>query len=261
MRKPLSKEDLRRRKEAIDNGKGTYTREDGQVWRIRNRNNPRLKRRFGGQGGTDEVAATRDRNRDSKTRLGVSRRDRNERVSTPRVKNRAKQTADYEKAKQDAKSQGKDHHHKTPVYLTGNAKAKMDRRSRRRYELRMQRAGTPTGNTAENVMAASRGPKGTHRQAHKEGEALQRNLKIAEQQNPSPSLNRRSRASQLGQNRVPAPTPPRSRFLPRESNITPSNSFSAASQLINQSADRLRNDLEGRINTNMALPAPRIGLV
>jgi hypothetical protein len=206
MRNPLSKEDLRRRKEAIDNGKGTYTREDGQVWRIRNRNNPRLKRRFGGQGGTDEVASTRDRNRDSKTRLGVSRRARNERVSTPRVKNRKKQTADYEKAKQEAKAAGKDHHHKTPVYLTGNAKAQMDRRSRRRYDLRMQRAGTSQGNTAENVSAETRGPKGTHRQAHKEGEAVQSRLKEMEAKNISPSLNRRSRRAQLASNRPEVPT-------------------------------------------------------
>ena len=261
MRKPLSKEDLQRRKQAIADGKGTYTRTDGQVWRIRNRNNPRLKHRFGGQGGTDEVAATRDRNRDSKTRLGVSRRARNERISTPRVRDRSKQTADYEKAKQDAKSQGKDHHHITPVYLTGNAKAQMDRRSRRRYELRMLRAGTPTGNTAENVMAATRGPKGTHAQAHAEGKAVQDRLKLAERESPSPSLNRRSKASQLGQNRIPAPTPSRSRFLPRESNITPRTAFSAANAVLNHSARALSEQLESRINSNMPLPAPRIGLI
>jgi hypothetical protein len=206
MRKPLSKEDLQRRKQAIADGKGTYTRTDGQVWRIRNRNNPRLKRRFGGQGGTDEVASSRDRNRDSKTRLGITRRTRNERISTPRVKDRKKQTADYEKAKQEAKAAGKDHHHKTPVYLTGNAKAQMDRRSRRRYDLRMQRAGTPQGNTAENVSAETRGNRGTHRQAHKEGEAVQDRLRDMEKKNISPSLNRRSRRAQLAENRPQAPT-------------------------------------------------------
>ena len=250
MSKRISQEDLQRRKQAIADGKGTYTRTDGQVWRIRNRNNPRLKHRFGGQGGTDEVASTRDRNRDSKTRLGITRRSRNERISTPRVKDRKKQTADYEKAKQEAKAAGKDHHHKTPVYLTGNAKAQMDRRSRRRYDLRMQRAGTPQGNTAENVSAETRGPRGSHRRAHKEGEALQKRLKIAEQQNPSPSLNRRSRASQLGANRIPAPTPSRSTFTPRQV-------LQSASQTIND----LQSIQEARVNSNQHLPAPRIGLV
>ena len=151
-------------------------------------------------------ATNRDATRDSKTSLGLSRRTRNETISTPRVKDKAKQKADYQKAKQDAKSAGKDHHHKTPVYLTGNAKAQMDRRSRRRYDLRMQRAGTPQGNTAENVSAETRGRSGSHRQAHKEGEALQDRLKTMEKQNISPSLNRRSRRAQLAGNRPEVPT-------------------------------------------------------
>ena len=151
-------------------------------------------------------AKNRDATRDSKTSLGLSRRTRNETISTPRVKDKAKQTADYQKAKQDAKSAGKDHHHKTPVYLTGNAKAQMDRRRRRRYDLRMRRAGTPQGNTAENISAETRGPDGTHRQAHKEGEALQNRLKAMEAKNISPSLNRRSRRAQLADNRPKVPT-------------------------------------------------------
>ena len=195
-------------------------------------------------------ATNRDATRDSKTSLGLSRRTRNETISTPRVKDKAKQKADYQKAKQDAKSAGKDHHHKTPVYLTGNALAQMNRRERANYYRRMRQAGTPIGNTAENVSAETRGPRGSHRRAHKEGEALQKRLKIAEQQNPSPSLNRRSRASQLGANRIPAPTPSRSTFTPRQV-------LQSASQTIND----LQSIQEARVNSNQHLPAPRIGLV
>ena len=235
---PTSKAD------AIKAGLTRFIPEDGEERIIRN---------YGSRArpsGNIALATTRDDTRDSKTSLGLSRRTRNEKISTPRSGNRRQQTIAYQRARQAAKSAGKDHHHKTPVFLTGNALAQMDRRRRATYHRRMRKAGTPTGNTAENVSAETRGPRGSHRRAHIEGEALQNRLKIAEQQNPSPSLNRRSRASQLGANRIPAPTPSRATFTPRQV-------LQAASQGIND----LQAIQEARVNGNQHLPAPRIGLI
>ena len=69
----LTKKDLAARAAAIKAGKNQYTRpSDGKVWTIRNSNNPRLSKRFGGQGGTDEVLKTRRANRGSEARRAAT---------------------------------------------------------------------------------------------------------------------------------------------------------------------------------------------
>lgn len=68
-----TKKDLEARAAAIKKGKTRYIRpSDNQEWVIRNLDNPRLQRRFGGQGGTDEQATMRKSNRGSETRRAVT---------------------------------------------------------------------------------------------------------------------------------------------------------------------------------------------
>ena len=60
----LKGEDLKARQKAIEAGKRRYTRpSNGQSYDIRNLENPRLRSRFKGQGGTDEVTESRRGNR------------------------------------------------------------------------------------------------------------------------------------------------------------------------------------------------------
>ena len=60
----LTDEDLKARQRALDAGKRRYIRpSDGQSWDIRNLGNPRLRHRYGGQGGSDETTEKRRGNR------------------------------------------------------------------------------------------------------------------------------------------------------------------------------------------------------
>tara|TARA_B100001939_G_C16801440_1_gene555837 strand:- start:53 stop:850 length:798 start_codon:yes stop_codon:yes gene_type:complete len=69
----ITKEDLAARAAAIKANQTKYTRpSDGQVYNIRNLNNPRHSRTYGGQGGRDEVLKTRQANRGSEARRAAT---------------------------------------------------------------------------------------------------------------------------------------------------------------------------------------------
>ena len=104
-----TQQDLEARAEAIKEGKTRYVRpSDNQEWVIRNLDNPRLQRRFGGQGGTDEQATTRKGNRGGGTE---GARKQAEALATPDPLER--RAADQEMARM--RSRGNVGHHGLPV--------------------------------------------------------------------------------------------------------------------------------------------------
>lgn len=104
-----TKKDLEARAEAIKEGKTRYVRpSDNQEWVIRNLDNPRLQRRFGGQGGTDEQATMRKGNRGGGTE---GARKQAEALATPDPSER--RAADQEMARM--RSRGMVGHHGLPV--------------------------------------------------------------------------------------------------------------------------------------------------
>ena len=105
----LSKQDLEARAKAIADGKTRYIRpSDGQEWVIRNLDNPRLSKRFGGQGGTDETAVMRKGNRGGGTE---GARKQAEALTTPDPETR--RLADQEMARM--RTRGNVGHHGLPV--------------------------------------------------------------------------------------------------------------------------------------------------
>lgn len=105
----LSKQDLEARAKAIADGKTRYIRpSDGQEWVIRNLDNPRLSKRFGGQGGTDETAVMRKGNRGGGTE---GARKQAEALTTPDPQTR--RAADQEMARM--RTRGNVGHHGLPV--------------------------------------------------------------------------------------------------------------------------------------------------
>lgn len=163
----LNPADLLLRQQAIDAGKTEYTRTNGQTYNIRNLNNPKHQFNYSNQGGRDELKSSRKANRGSGA---VSTRARNERLSTPKGADKAA----FGEAMTAASAQGKEAHHKTPVYLTGNALAEMSPKRQKEYHERYAKAGVPIGNLAENILGLY--PK-EHRTAHAEGKAVQDWLK------------------------------------------------------------------------------------
>ena len=104
-----TQQDLEARAEAIKEGKTRYVRpSDNQEWVIRNLDNPRLQRRFGGQGGTDEQATMRKGNRGGGTE---GARKQAEALATPDPMER--RAADQEMARM--RSRGNVGHHGLPV--------------------------------------------------------------------------------------------------------------------------------------------------
>jgi hypothetical protein len=105
----LSKQDLEARAKAIADGKTRYIRpSDGQEWVIRNLKNPRLRRRYGGQGGTDETAVQRKGSRGGGTK---GARKQAEALTTPDRETR--RLADQEMARM--RTRGNVGHHGLPV--------------------------------------------------------------------------------------------------------------------------------------------------
>lgn len=176
---PITAEDLKLRQQAISEGKTTYYRGDGTRYTIRNLGNKRHSANYGGQGGRDERSGSRKGNRGSGT---GSRRERNERLSTPPGTDRRA----FGNAMADANARGLEGHHATPVYLTGNALADMTEGRRLQYYQRYRDAGVPIGNDAQNVI-----PLGEleHDEAHREGDAVQDALKRMGFSNGSANLN------------------------------------------------------------------------
>ena len=164
----ISPADLELRQKAISEGKLTYTRSNGVRYDIRNLDNPRHQNNFGGQGGRDETSGARKGNRGSGT---GSRRQRNETLSTPPWADRRA----FGDAMAEANAVGKEGHHNTPVYLTGNALADMSPSRQMQYHTRFRKAGVDIGNQAGNVNPLDPIP---HDDAHREGDAVQNWLKI-----------------------------------------------------------------------------------
>ena len=114
---------------------------------------------------------TRKRTRGSGT---GGRREQLAKISTPPGADRP---AFFEKMA-EAGAAGREGHHRTPLFLSGRALLEMSEERIAQYFERFKQAGVALGDTAENIMSLG---KQEHRQAHVEGEALQRKLKQMEQ--------------------------------------------------------------------------------
>ena len=168
MAKPLSREDLRRRQLAIDKGRNSYEREDGSRYTIRNRNNPRHRNTYGGQGGRDELSASRKGNRGGG---GQGSRARFERFSTSPGTNRRA----FGAAMAAANAAGMDGDHINGVARTGRGYQEKAMRRRLKMAGRFASIGSATGNHANNVQPLT--PDQNQRQKPADQRALDNKLK------------------------------------------------------------------------------------
>ena len=147
MAKPTT-EDLAARQKALDQGKSFYVRPStGKRMLIRNRDNPRLASRFGGQGGTDEAPGARKTNRGGGS---TGSRAINEKLATPPGADKKA----FGKAMADAAADGMDGDHIQEVSRTAEGirfKEAQGRGTRAQYHANMKRASVPVGNQAANV--------------------------------------------------------------------------------------------------------------
>lgn len=143
-RESLSKADLNARQTAIDAGLSAYTRENGELYVIRNRTNQRWRQNYGGQGGRDEVHSARRGNRGG-GRDGS--RVRHENASTPPGTDKKA----FNKAMSDARKAGLEGDHNYDVSRTGQGLRGKPARRRNRYHRRYKNAGVKIGNQAGNV--------------------------------------------------------------------------------------------------------------
>ena len=171
----LSQENLNRRALAIKNGKNTYVRTDGSTYTIRNRNNPRLRRRFGGQGGTDELSAARKSNRGGGT---DGPRKRHERASTVPGTNRAA----YGAAMAAANQAGMDGDHINDVARTSPRYKGKAMRRRLKIHSRFASVGSATGNHPNNIQPLT--PDQNQRQKPADIRKLDNALKGMDERNP-----------------------------------------------------------------------------
>ena len=144
----FSKEDAEARQKAIDSKKGTYTRpSDGKRYTIRNLDNPRHKKNYGGQGGRDETSAARKVNRGGGN---DGSRAINEKLATPPGSDKKA----FGKAMADANAKGMDGDHIQEISRTAEGirfKEAQGRGTRAQYHANMAKAGVPVGNQAANV--------------------------------------------------------------------------------------------------------------
>ncbi len=145
-----SAEDLKIRRQAIKQGKTTYTRaSNGQRYTIRNLENQRHQGNYQGQGGRDELSSSRKGNRGG-GRDGT--RAQNERLATPEWANRGA----FGRAMAGANAQGMDGDHIQEVSRTAEGirfKEASGRGTRDEYHENFRDAGVPVGNQAGNVQA------------------------------------------------------------------------------------------------------------
>ena len=144
----LSKEDAIARQKAINEGKTTYVRpSNGSRYTIRNLNNDRWKKNYGGQGGRDELSSARKVNRGGGT---DGSRKINENLATPKGADKKA----FGKAMADANAQGMDGDHIREVSRTAEGirfKVKNGRGTVDGYHKNFKNAGIALGNQAENV--------------------------------------------------------------------------------------------------------------
>ena len=143
-----SAEDLKIRRQAIKDGKTTYTRtSNGQRYTIRNLENKRHQHTYGGQGGRDELSSARKGNRGG-GKDGT--RAINEQLATPDGANRKA----FGRAMAEANAQGMDGDHIAEVSRTADGirwKEQQGRGNRDEYHENYRRAGVSIGNQAGNV--------------------------------------------------------------------------------------------------------------
>lgn len=155
----LKGEDLKARQKAIEAGKRRYIRpSNGQSYDIRNLENPRLRSRYGGQGGTDEVTESRRGNRGN---YGENARQQKIEKLTP---NEATQRAANQKIGR-LNSQNLEGHHTNPLDYVSRGYDEIAARDGKAaadaWVKKQTKIGNPVDHSPDNIQ-------GLTKQAHKE---------------------------------------------------------------------------------------------
>ena len=142
-------EDLAARQAAIDAGKTQYVRpSNGERYTIRSLGNPRLKKRFGGQGGSDESYVRRSGNRGNKV---DNPRAFNLRHGSPPGTDIAEGDRAMARIRQQFPGMDADHINDIALSSAGASwKVQQGRGTYEDYFENMRRAGIPVGHVEEN---------------------------------------------------------------------------------------------------------------